>query len=570
VAEVGAVRLGRQVSPDKHTGRFPTKYIRAANITSAGIDVSDVLEMDFTPAERTVFGLRVGDIVLAEGSGSASQVGRAAIWRGEIPDCCYQNTVLRFRPYAVQSEYALIVFRHKAVSGAFERTARGVGIQHLGASRFSPLPFPLPPLNEQRRIAAEFEERRARLREAEESLRSALRRTEEQNHEILAAAVAGDLVEAETALARREKRIPGSPTVVAPSARGNKQSSLFDRDETGVARAAEDLRRLPLPRGWSWVRIDEAGEVKLGRQLSPRQERGPNMRKYLRVANVFEDRIDASDVKEMNFTPEEYEVYRLEPGDVLLNEGQSPELVGRAALYRGEMPDACFQNTLIRFRAAKGVDPAYALIVFRHYLHAGLFRKIAHWSTNIAHLGLQRLAAMPFPLPSISEQRRIVEEATRRLEASAVQESAIRASLTNLVEMEQALLEAAVTGSLVSPDSADEPAEALLRRLGPPPKESAPRPAPETASDEAITMKSTRRSDEPTSLPNIALSQVLRDAGRPLSVPELFSMAGYDRDSVEHVQHFYLSLRSELDRSIRIVGDTLENALLEAIADAPR
>lgn len=68
------------------------------------------------------------------------------------------------------------------------------------------------------------------------------------------------------------------------------------------------------------------------------------MRPYLRVANVFEDRIDTSSVMEMNFTQEEFETYRLEDGDVLLNEGQSLHLVGRPAIYRGEVPGACSQT----------------------------------------------------------------------------------------------------------------------------------------------------------------------------------------------------------------------------------
>ena len=45
VDQAGAVRLGRQRSPDKHTGRHATKYVRAANITPAGLDLSDLLEI---------------------------------------------------------------------------------------------------------------------------------------------------------------------------------------------------------------------------------------------------------------------------------------------------------------------------------------------------------------------------------------------------------------------------------------------------------------------------------------------------------------------------------------------
>ena len=68
--QVGSVRLGVQRSPSRQTGRFPTKYVRAANVTPAGIDVSDILEMDFTPVERGIYALRDGDVLLTEASGS--------------------------------------------------------------------------------------------------------------------------------------------------------------------------------------------------------------------------------------------------------------------------------------------------------------------------------------------------------------------------------------------------------------------------------------------------------------------------------------------------------------------
>jgi type I restriction enzyme S subunit len=77
----------------------------------------------------------------------------------------------------------------------FAQTARGVGIQHLGGKRFATLPFQLPPIEEQQRIATETERRTLSLREAESSLRSALDHIHEQDLVILSAAISGDLVE---------------------------------------------------------------------------------------------------------------------------------------------------------------------------------------------------------------------------------------------------------------------------------------------------------------------------------------------------------------------------------------
>jgi hypothetical protein len=95
VDQAGEVRLGRQRSPEQDAGAHMTPYVRAANITPGGMNLSDLLEMNFTPAEREVFGLKAGDVLLTEASGSASQVGRAAIWHGEVEPCCFQNTVRR-------------------------------------------------------------------------------------------------------------------------------------------------------------------------------------------------------------------------------------------------------------------------------------------------------------------------------------------------------------------------------------------------------------------------------------------------------------------------------------------
>jgi type I restriction enzyme S subunit len=55
----------------------------------------------------------------------------------------------------------------------------------------------------------------------------------------------------------------------------------------------------------------------------------------------------------------------------------------------------------------------------------------------------------------------------------------------------------------------------------------------------------------------------MQDGRSPL--PELFGQAGYDRDQPEHVELFYLALRSQLGRTIRQTGQALENAVLEAV-----
>jgi type I restriction enzyme S subunit len=110
----------------------------------------------------------------------------------------------------------------------------------------------------------------------------------------------------------------------------------------------------------------------------------------------------------MPFTDEEFERFKLSPGDILLNEGQSLELVGRAAMYAGTPPECAYQNTLIRFRPSDRINGEYALKLFQYCHHTGKFSAIASRTTSIAHLGVERFAGLPVPVPvSLMEQRAI-------------------------------------------------------------------------------------------------------------------------------------------------------------------
>lgn len=159
---------------------------------------------------------------------------------------------------------------------------------------------------------------------------------------------------------------------------------------------------------WPMRRIGDIGQVLGGRQRSHRITAGSS-RLYLRVANVFDGYIDYSNVLEMPFTDDEFRKFALEPGDILFNEGQSLELVGRNARFDGPPNTFAFQNTLIRFRAGEEITVSFATQLFRHLFVAGHFTGIARKTTSIAHLGSSRLAALEVPIPPLCEQRQIAK-----------------------------------------------------------------------------------------------------------------------------------------------------------------
>ena len=118
-----------------------------------------------------------------------------------------------------------------------------------------------------------------------------------------------------------------------------------------------------------------------------------------------------------NFPESELEKFELLPGDILLNEGQSTELVGRSAIYRGEIPGCCFQKTLIRFRCKPGLLPEFAHAFFQHCLYTGQFASMVVQTTSMAHLTAVRFKEFRIPVPPIGEQQQLID-VTRALKTA--------------------------------------------------------------------------------------------------------------------------------------------------------
>ena len=152
VADIGDIRLGKTKSPDSFQGKHMRPYLRSANITWKGLKLDDINEMNFEPNDFDKFELNYGDVILNEGSGSSSEVGKPAIWRNEIPNCCFQNHILRVRPAECTSEFLYWYLLLVALTGGFVSDSKGIGIQHIGKRGLSDFPIPIPPKRDQIRV----------------------------------------------------------------------------------------------------------------------------------------------------------------------------------------------------------------------------------------------------------------------------------------------------------------------------------------------------------------------------------------------------------------------------------
>lgn len=191
IGDVAEVQLGRQRSPQHHTGSQMRPYLRAANVTWKGIRLEDVKEMNFDDSDFETYRLEPGDILLNEASGSPNEVGKPAIWRGEIEGCCFQNTLLRLRARAVDVDYLYWYCLSAALTGRFGEAGRGVNIRHLGKQGLMRFPIPVAPLAQQKRMVAAIEEHFAHLDAADDVLAAAQQKVSALRSSVLANTFSG-------------------------------------------------------------------------------------------------------------------------------------------------------------------------------------------------------------------------------------------------------------------------------------------------------------------------------------------------------------------------------------------
>jgi type I restriction enzyme, S subunit len=154
--------------------------------------------------------------------------------------------------------------------------------------------------------------------------------------------------------------------------------------------------------GWKKEQLGKLYEIKLGKMVSPKSRQGILPRPFMSNANVQWGRIDlAQEVKQMDFSDEEFEKNRLRYGDLLVCEGGE---VGRSAIWRNELPECGYQKAIHRLRPITDDLPSEVLLQFMFYAASrGLFVKFTGQST-IAHFPAERLRLLEILVPPKESQ----------------------------------------------------------------------------------------------------------------------------------------------------------------------
>lgn len=150
LGELADHRLGKMLDKAKNTGA-PRRYLRNPNIKWFDVDLSNLKEILVEEEDVHKYELLPGDVLICEGG----EAGRAAIWKGEADGIIFQKACHRVRVGPnLDPRFLIHRLMYDYFNGGLEDYYTGITIKHFTGQDLDRYEIPLPPLNEQRRIAA--------------------------------------------------------------------------------------------------------------------------------------------------------------------------------------------------------------------------------------------------------------------------------------------------------------------------------------------------------------------------------------------------------------------------------
>lgn len=271
----------------------------------------------------------------------------------------------------------------------------------------------IPPLPEQRAIAAFLDERSARIDAAIAEYRRQADLLREKRAALISHAVTQGLD-------------PAAP-----------------RKDSGIEWLGE------IPAHWEVIRLKFIADVQTG-VAKGRNLEGKEIIEvpYLRVANVQSGYVDLSDVATIEIKEDELGRYALQPNDILMTEGGDFDKLGRGTVWEGQITPCIHQNHIFAVRVHEEISAYWINLLTQADYARHYFILRSKQTTNLASISSTNIMQFPTIIPPLPEQRAIaayLDEQTDRIDAALDE---IDAAIAHLEEYRAALIAAAVTGKI--------------------------------------------------------------------------------------------------------------------------
>lgn len=352
--------------------------------------------------------LEAGDVLIARMPGP---LGRACLFPGvgqpsvTAVDVC----ILRPRSNSLEARWLMWAINSPSSRSQIAALQSGTTRKRISRKNLGSITLLVPPITEQERIVEVIDEQLSRLDVAEQLLASARSRL----------------------LTLRQRTV----------------EVLLARAWPFVAFAA--LLREPLRNGHSSKKSDLGSGIRT-----------------LTLTAVTNGDFSERNTKLTSADPTRVKDLWLEPGDLLIERSNTPDLVGTTRMFRGPRNYAIFPDLVIRARVKPVILPEFAELVLqaepsRRYFRSSA-RGIAGSMPKISQSTIERIEV---PCPPMEEQRQVIADIGRQLSITDAMEATIEAALKRSAALRRAILDRAFRGALVPRHAREEPASARLERV---------------------------------------------------------------------------------------------------------
>ena len=336
--------------------------LRIPNVIGGVLDLSDLTCVPVSAADEARLRLIDDDLLFVRTNGNPDYVGRCAIFSEEAVSASgfltdrfiYASYLIRARIRSDEVEAAFIREFMLSPAGRAQLKAYGntsAGQYNITIEGLGSIQVPVPPIGDQRAIV------------------NILRRTED---------------------VRRSRR-----------------KSIALHDQLAQSLFLEMFGAASDKTGWRLGSLTDVAAVQGGLQLTGARKSLPIEIPYLRVANVYRDRLNLGEIKSMRVSESEFKRALLRGGDLLVVEGHgNPAEIGRAAIWDGSIDPCAHQNHLIRVRLDQAIAlPDYVCAYMNSMLGRRYLLQAAGTTSGLNTISVSDVKAVPVPIPPLERQR---------------------------------------------------------------------------------------------------------------------------------------------------------------------
>ncbi|HRK27196.1 MAG TPA: restriction endonuclease subunit S [Chitinophagales bacterium] len=199
-----------------------------------------------------------------------------------------------------------------------------------------------------------------------------------------------------------------------------------------------------IPENWEIKNLNHISNVVLGKMLCNENKGNYSLKPYLKSKNIGWENVIVDEVDQMWFSKSELEIYRIQRNDLLVSEGGE---VGKTCIWNEELEECYIQNSVHKITLKPNHNPYY----FLYYLYilgkSGFFKSIVN-QVSIGHLTREKLVKVKCIVPPIEVQNQIVVLLFEEIKMADSIISKARREIEAIKEYREALITNAVTGRI--------------------------------------------------------------------------------------------------------------------------